>query len=1034
MSDSNYEMDFFVSHADVDIQWAEWITAELESAGYGVIVKAWDFRPGENSIAKHDEALATCRHTLCLLSPAYAESEVAARTAAHYQALEGKERALIPIKVAAGPVPPSLGPIIQIDLSDIDEEDEARRRLLAGVAGRAPRVAHGKFPKSRTTRVRFPGAPQEVWELRGHRPDRYFIGRDDELAALHRALRAGSPTAVLQVITGLGGLGKTRLAVEYAFRHGAGYDTVWWIRAEDQATMRGDYVELAKALELPSQNDDQAIAAIRQELRRRRDWLLIFDNAEEPSDLIPLLPERHTGHVLITSRRREWPHAETRHIGVLSTQAAVEYLKRRGRVADADTALDLAEALGCLPLALVQAGSVIADGMPAADYLDLLHEQSPQLFAEGHAPDHELTIDSTWRVSVDRLASRSPAALALFRLTAFLGADEIPLARLNATTLMPTELTETLTNPFQLNQATRALGEYSLGETVGGLLSIHRMVQAVTRAELGADAPHWASLALTTIDAAFPPDVKDPKTWKDCESVLPHALAGAGHATRLHIDPRMTVQLLNRVASYLLARGRLNAATAVLGQALDTAEQLHRDDPIYLSHRNIHGQLLLARGDLSAQTVLEEVYQSRIQVLESEDPDTLRAGRDLVEALFSAGHLKRAAQLQDQLVEEFIAILGPDNLETVTSLAYQASLLRNSGHPARARAMEEQVLEVRSRVLGEDHPDTLLAKANLASSLYVLGEVSHARAMEEQVLEVRSRVLGEDHPSTLLTKASLASSLYVLGEVSHARAMEEQVLEASIRVRGEDHPDTLSVKGQLAATLFTLGELSQARAMEEQVLEASIRVRGEDHPDTLSAKGSLAETLRAQKELGQARAMEEQVLEASIRVLGEDHPDTLSAKGSLAETLRAQKELGQARAMEEQVLEASIRVLGEDHLSTFHARVNLATTLYEQGEDDEASSLLTDTLKIAFRVFGMKHTSTTEAAWQLIANFGPHETERKNAIILPYLSWLSNESPRNLTAAQKEIKDGLKGFIHGTQKNSRPKKSRPKKSRPKKHK
>ena len=407
MSGPDYAVDFFVSHADVDAQWAEWIAAELENAGYGVIVKAWDFRPGEDLLARHDEALAACRHTVCVLSSPYVESEVAARTAALSQGLEGKERALIPVRVADCTAPPLMGSIIPIDLSGVDDEDEARRRLLAGVADRVDRLPRGGYPGAAATRVRFPGVQHEVWELRGHRPDPYFTGRDDELAALYRALRGGSPTAAIQVITGLGGIGKSRLAVEYAFRYGTAYDLVWWIRAEDPATLRSDYVELAQALGLPSEQDDQAVAALRQELRRRRDWLLIFDNAEEPDDLFRLLPDRHSGHVLITTRRREWPHAETRHLGVLSARAAVEYLQRRGKVADAGTAGELADALGRLPLALAQAASVIADGMPASDYLGLLREQSPELFAEGHIEDHHVTIDSTWRVSVDRLAHRS---------------------------------------------------------------------------------------------------------------------------------------------------------------------------------------------------------------------------------------------------------------------------------------------------------------------------------------------------------------------------------------------------------------------------------------------------------------------------------------------------------------------------------------------------------------------------------------------------------------------------------------------------
>src|SRR5262249_52924849 len=148
-------------------------------------------------------------------------------------------------------------------------------------------------------------------------------------------------------------------------------------------TLRSDFVELAQELNLPSEQDDTAVASLRQELQRRRDWLLIFDNAEDPDAIFRLLPDRHSGHVLITTRRRDWPYAETRRLGDLSSQAAVEYLQRLGKVTDAGIAEELAEALGRLPLALAQAASVIANGMAASDYLGLLREQSPELFAEG---------------------------------------------------------------------------------------------------------------------------------------------------------------------------------------------------------------------------------------------------------------------------------------------------------------------------------------------------------------------------------------------------------------------------------------------------------------------------------------------------------------------------------------------------------------------------------------------------------------------------------------------------------------------------
>jgi tetratricopeptide (TPR) repeat protein len=909
------------------------------------------------------------------------------------------------------------------------------------------------------------GGTAETWELRGHRPDPYFTGRDDELEALHQAFRAKSAASAVQVISGLGGLGKTRLAVEYAWRYASDYDLVWWIRAEDSATMRGDYAELAGKLGLPSEQDDQAIAALRQELRRRKDWLLVFDNAEEPAELFSLLPERHQGHVLITSRRRDWPHTEDRRLEVLSIEAATGYLQRRGRVADAGTARDLAEALGCLPLALAQAGSVIAEGMAATDYLALLRQQAPELFTEGHPADHETTIGSTWRVSVDRLAERSPAAVALFRLAAFLGADAIPLSRLAPAPDMPAELAEALGSPFQRTKAMAALGEYSLAETADGLLSIHRMVQAVTRSELGPDKSRWAGLALGAIAAAFPGDVRDPETWGACESLLAHALACTEHAGRLHVDTPVTVSLLDRVARYLLVRGRIDATAAVMDQARPLAKQLGSEDAAYLSCRNTDGLLHIARGDYpAAHAACDEVFQARTKILGATDPETLRAGRDLVEAIYHQGNWAEAAELQDRLVEAFTATFGPENAETITALAYHATILRRMGHFAQARTKEERVLETRSQVLGPDHPDTTLAWFNLADTLRSLGQLDQARTMEEQVLQASTRLLGPDHPSTLTATGNLAITLRQLGQLDQARTLEEQVLQARTRLLGPDHPDTLTATANLASTLHGLGQLDQARTMEEQVLQARTRLLGPDHPSTLTVTGNLAITLRQLGQLDQARTLEEQALQASTRLLGPDHPDTLTATANLASTLRGLGQLDQARTLEEQVLQASTRLLGpghpvtltvtgnlaitlrqlgqldqartlqgqvlqarrqvqgQDHSDTIYAMVDLARTLYAQDNKKDARSLLAEALTISLRSLGKNHTVTTNVAWQMVQDFEPHEASRRNAFVMQNLSWLSSASPNQLTGEQKGIKNGLKRFLHGGRPKNRKKK------------
>uniref|UniRef100_UPI000832CFD9 FxSxx-COOH system tetratricopeptide repeat protein n=1 Tax=Herbidospora mongoliensis TaxID=688067 RepID=UPI000832CFD9 len=766
MPDTEYTRDFFIHHADSDVAWAEWIASELENAGYGVILTAWDIRPGHNRFDEMDKALSTSRHTLLVL-PVDHDSEVAARTAAHYQGLQGKERALIPIRVGDRDVPPSIASLVAIELGDVTDETEARRRLVEGLADRVDRVPRAGFPNKSAKQVRFPGTADQVYELRGHRADPGFTGRDELMAELYRDLRSGRSASAIQAITGLGGLGKTQIAIEYADRHGAAYDLVWWVRAEDSATLRGDYVELAKELGLPFDTDDQAIAALRQLLRRRKNWLLIFDNAEDSGELLSLLPEKHTGHVLITSRRPKWPYVQNRLLDVLPVPAATKYLVQTGGISDAGTAKDLAEALGCLPLALAQAASVIADSMPATEYLDHLHKQSPELFAQEAAGNHQATIASTWRVSFDRLADRSSAAVALFRLAAFLGAEAIPLHRISPVPGMPIELAETLNDTFKCLRAAQALGEYSLAKTGDGLMSIHRMVQTVTRTELGADEKHWAGIALAAMSTTFPREVREPESWPTCETMLAHALASAQHARRLRVGTTETVDLLDRIARYLLVRGRLDRAAAVVEDALTTAGQLPSDTPEYLRCRNAQGLILHSRGDYhGARQAQEEVYQARVQQLGAHDVDTLRAGLDLVEAFYRQGHWAQATTMQNELVDAFTAVLGAEHLETVTAVAYQATLLRAAGQYHQARVLEEQVADTRGRLLGDEHPDTLLAIVNLASTLRTQGELSEARTMQEQALDARQRLLGPEHPDTLDAIGNLASTLRTQGELS----------------------------------------------------------------------------------------------------------------------------------------------------------------------------------------------------------------------------------------------------------------------------
>ncbi|GAB1820605.1 TIR domain-containing protein [Herbidospora sp. RD11066] len=555
MPDTEYTQDFFVYHTDGDVAWGEWIASELINAGYRVIFTASDFRPGGMHVDAINRALATSRHTIFVL-PATSHAEASAVYAAAYvQGLQGKEQALIPVQFDGRDIPPVLATLPVIDLRHVHDEAVARLRLLGPLAPPAD------FSPQTTKPSRFPDTVDQIFELRGHRPDPDFIGRDHFIRALYDDLRSGD--SAIQAITGQGGLGKTQIAIEYANRHADSYDLIWWVRAEDSATLRGDYVGLASELGLPFETDDQAITALRQTLSRREKWLLIFDSAEDPGEILPLLPERFSGHVLITSRWPDWPNARTHPLEPLSVLHAVRYLVGRGVVANLDTA-QLATALGCLPLALAQAASVIAGGMPAATYLILLRQKSTQLFGPGETGSHQTTIAGTSKVIVDRLAQRSPAAVTLLRFAAFLAPDAIPLDMIVPVLGMPDELF-TMLEDHSRSEAARALEQHSLATIGDGVMSIHRMVQDATRSGLGEFQSLWAASALMAMNSAFPHDVDEPASWPACERLLAHALAGTEHTRRLQIRAEETTDLLDRIARYLMARRRVLPGTTDLG-------------------------------------------------------------------------------------------------------------------------------------------------------------------------------------------------------------------------------------------------------------------------------------------------------------------------------------------------------------------------------------------------------------------------------------------------------------------------------------
>ncbi len=276
--------DFFISYTNADQSWAEWIAWQLEEAGYLVVIQAWDFGPGSNFVQEMDRAAKEAQRTLAVLTPKYFESRFAQ---AEWSAAFAKGN-LLPVRVADFKVEGLLSVRVYIDLVGKNDE-QAKEALLTGVKKDArrkpstpPPLPHSANTAERavTERPRFPGALPPIWNIT-HQRNPNFVGRDDLLDQIRQTLTA-EKAAALTAIHGLGGVGKTQLAAEYAFRHTADYQIVWRIKSEETATLAADYAALAEKLDLPEKQEREQpviVAAVREWLNHNAGWLLVFDNA-----------------------------------------------------------------------------------------------------------------------------------------------------------------------------------------------------------------------------------------------------------------------------------------------------------------------------------------------------------------------------------------------------------------------------------------------------------------------------------------------------------------------------------------------------------------------------------------------------------------------------------------------------------------------------------------------------------------------------------------------------------------------------------
>ncbi|MDP1984472.1 MAG: FxSxx-COOH system tetratricopeptide repeat protein, partial [Sulfuritalea sp.] len=714
--------------------------------------------------------------------------------------------------------------------TDWDNQFVALRTRIAAVPG---------IP---APRFRAPAGAERPYRVIEHMLSPHFRDPNGLLAGLCRQLADSGSTALLAraALYGMGGIGKTQLALKYSKDYRDLYAGVWWFRAESETTLHLDAQDCCNACGAPAQPGEAPTAALKRWLARQTaPWLLVFDNAEDVAALRPHLPEGGLHHVLITSRNPAWSAvARAMELAVWTPKQGAEFLAGRLPGAAPADLLLLAADLGGLPLALEQAASYIDEtGTTVTNYRALLAAVDTEglILDEGRiATGYERTVLATLSLAFAKL---SPAASQLLRLLAYAAPEPLPERFLReATDELPAELAEAATNPLLWNRVAGELRAYGLAERPGiadldreageithrteSALSLHRLTQQTIRAKLALPDEDCHRL-LAVLRQSCPTETDLPKHWPLLAALTPHVTQLDRYHANGWLDSRKFSWLLDRVGSYLQVGPALYA---------DSARWLRR------------------------------AWEIDRQELGVEHPDTLTSMNNLANTLYAQGDLAGALELQ------------------------------------------KSALATRRRVLGEEHPDTLSSMNNLAGTLHAQGDLAGALELHRSELATCRRVLGEDHPETLSTMNNLANTLMAQGDLAGALELQKSVLATWRRVLGEDHPDTLTSINNLALTLKAQGDLVGALELQNSALATQRRVLGEDHPATLISMSNLASTLWTQGDLAGALELQKSVLATRRRVLGEGHPDSLSSMINLSNTLQAHGDLVGALELQKSVL------------------------------------------------------------------------------------------------------------------------------------
>jgi len=776
-----------------------------------------------------------------------------------------------------------------------------------------------------------------------------FKGRETFMADLRAALVAHSAAAVAgKALHGLGGVGKTRLAVEYAHRHAQDYTALLFVPAETPSRLETGLAALAGAdiLDLPEKEAREESAkksGVLRWLDAHPGWLMILDNvddAEAVKAAAGLVARLRGGHVLITGRAAKFPPSIGRfELGVLAEDPATEFLLARtaeGRFHapdDADNARALAREMGGLALGLEQAGAYIANEQTGfAQYIKLWRETREEALAwfdkDLMAYDHADGLATTWEISVRRLGEHG---LRLLERLAFFASEPIPESLLDVTVEGDgLDARKGRSELMGLSLISKATVETGKAEAPG--FAVHRLVQDFTRRRIGeAREREVLEAALNWVNAAFDGDPQDVRSWPTLDPLAPHAQVAVQEADKAGIT-EPTARLMNQLGLLLDTKARHQEAEPLSRRALAIDESSYGPD---------HPQVAIDLNNLAS--LLHVLHRH------SEAEPLLRRSLAIVEAAYGLDHPRVAIDLNnlaellratnrhseaEPLSRRALAIdevsHGPDHPRVATSLNTLANLLGDTNRLTDAEPLYRRALAIDESSFGPDHPRVAIDLNNLAELLRATNRHSEAEPLYRRALSIGEANYGPDHPRVAIALSNLALLLNDTNRHSEAEPLYRRALSIDEASYGPDHPNVAMVLSNLAALLFDTNRHAEAEPLFRRALSIDEASYGPDHPNVARDLNNLALLLRATNRLSKAEPLFRRALAIDEASYGRNHPSVAIDLNNLSNLLAATNRLPEAEPLSRRMVEiflAFTAQTGHEHPHLSDALKNYARIL-----------------------------------------------------------------------------------------------------------